>query len=66
MERLIEEVGLAVSERLQGGDDVDAVARALHEQLMLRGESTKHLVVESIYVSLVVFFTSPSWRCSIH
>lgn len=49
MERLIEEVGLAVSERLQGGDDVDAVARALHEQLMLRGESTKHLVVESIY-----------------
>ncbi|KAI5481376.1 hypothetical protein MNV49_004998 [Pseudohyphozyma bogoriensis] len=49
MERLIEEVGYAVAERVHGGDDIDDVARALHEKLLLRNESTKHLVFESIH-----------------
>lgn len=50
MERLIEEVGLAVAERLHaGGETVDDVARELHSKLLLRNESTKQLVVESIH-----------------
>jgi hypothetical protein len=52
MERLIEEVGLAVAERVHGGQaSVDDVARELHEKLLLRGESTKQLSFESIHVS---------------
>ena len=52
MERLIDEVGLAVANRVHvGGETVDDVARELHEKLLLRNESTKQLVVESIHVS---------------
>lgn len=51
MERLIEEVGLAVAERVHGGQEsVDDVALELHAKLMLRNESTKQLHVESIHV----------------
>ena len=50
MERLIQEVGHAVAERVHGNQEsVDDVARALHERLMLRNESTKQLHVEDIY-----------------
>lgn len=52
MDRLIKEVGLAVSERVHGGaGSVDDVARELQEKLMLRGEATKQLTFESIHVS---------------
>lgn len=59
MERLIEEVGLAVAERVHSGlETVDDVARELHSKLLLRNESTKQLVVESIHVrSLFAQFT---------
>lgn len=51
MERLIEEVGMAVAERVHSGlETVDDVARELHSKLLLRNESTKQLVVESIHV----------------
>ena len=50
MERLIREVGQAVSERILGNNEsVDDVARELHERLLLRNESTKKVVIESIY-----------------
>ena len=52
MDRIIQEVGLAVGERVHGnGGDVDEVARELQEKLMLRGEATKQLTFESIHVS---------------
>ena len=52
MDRLIKEVGLAVSERVHGGvGSVDEVAKELQEKLMLRGEATKQLTFESIHVS---------------
>ncbi|OCH84907.1 hypothetical protein OBBRIDRAFT_815291 [Obba rivulosa] len=50
MERLVREVGQAVSERILGNNEsVDDVARELHERLLLRNESTKRVVIESIY-----------------
>jgi len=50
MERLVREVGQAVSERILGNNEsVDDVARELHERLLLRNESTKKVVIESIY-----------------
>lgn len=59
MERLHREVGDAVLDRMRSlslsmGDDgssalMDQVARELHEKLLLRNESTKQLIVESIY-----------------
>ncbi|KZT55455.1 hypothetical protein CALCODRAFT_437201 [Calocera cornea HHB12733] len=49
MEDLIREVGQHVANRVLGGDDVDDIARQLHEALMLRNESTKKLKIESIY-----------------
>lgn len=51
MERLIQEVGQAVAERLHAGmQTVDDVAKELHERLLLRGEETKQLAFESIHV----------------
>ena len=50
MERLIREVGQAVAQRILGANQsVDDVARELHERLLLRNESTKRVVIESIY-----------------
>ncbi|GAA5871783.1 hypothetical protein JCM8547_008141 [Rhodosporidiobolus lusitaniae] len=50
MERLIQEVGQAVAERLHAGmQTVDDVAKELHERLLLRGEETKQLKFESIH-----------------
>ncbi|OBZ71401.1 Mitochondrial Rho GTPase 1 [Grifola frondosa] len=50
MERLVREVGQAVSQRILGNNEsVDDVARELHERLLLRNESTKRIVIESIY-----------------
>ncbi|GAA5875200.1 hypothetical protein JCM16303_005043 [Sporobolomyces ruberrimus] len=50
MERLIQEVGRAVAERIHSGmQTVDDVARELHEKLLLRGEETKQLQFESIH-----------------
>lgn len=50
MDHLIEEVGLAVAERVHGGQEsVDDVARELHEKLLLRGEATKQLTFETIH-----------------
>lgn len=50
MERLIREVGHAVAQRILGNhESVDDVARELHEKLLLRNESTKKVVIESIY-----------------
>ncbi|BGP74002.1 hypothetical protein NBRC10513v2_007424 [Rhodotorula toruloides] len=50
MERLIQEVGNAVAERIHAGmQTVDDVARELHERLLLRGEETKQLKFESIH-----------------
>lgn len=50
MERLVREVGQAVSQRIIGNNEsVDDVARELHERLLLRNESTKRVVIESIY-----------------
>jgi len=50
MERLVREVGQAVAQRILGNNEsVDDVARELHEKLLLRNESTKKVVIESIY-----------------
>jgi hypothetical protein len=50
MERLVREVGHAVAQRILGDNEsVDDVARELHEKLLLRNESTKKVVIESIY-----------------
>ncbi|KAK7469431.1 hypothetical protein VKT23_003903 [Stygiomarasmius scandens] len=50
MERLVREVGAAVAQRILGNNEsVDDVARELHERLLLRNESTKKVVIESIY-----------------
>lgn len=50
MERLVREVGQAVAQRILGNNEsVDDVARELHEKLLLRNESTKKIVIESIY-----------------
>lgn len=50
MERLVREVGQAVSQRILGNNEsVDDVARELHERLLLRNESTKKVVIETIY-----------------
>ena len=50
IERLIHEVGHAVAHRILGNhDNVDDVARELHEKLLLRNETTKKVVIESIY-----------------
>lgn len=51
MDRIIQEVGLAVGQRVHAGDSgsVDDVARELQEKLMLRGEATKQLTFESIH-----------------
>lgn len=50
MERLVQEVGHAVAQRILGNNEsVDDVARELHEKLLLRNESTKKVVIESIY-----------------
>jgi hypothetical protein len=50
MERLVREVGQAVAQRILGNhESVDDVARELHEKLLLRNESTKKVVIESIY-----------------
>ncbi|GAA5907161.1 vWA domain-containing protein [Sporobolomyces salmoneus] len=50
MERLIQEVGRAVAERIHlRMQTVDDVARELHEKLLLRGEETKQLQFESIH-----------------
>lgn len=50
MERLVREVGNAVAQRILGNNEsVDDVARELHEKLLLRNESTKKVVIESIY-----------------
>lgn len=50
MERLIREVGYAVAEKIHlNNESVDDVARELHEKLLLRNESTKHIVIENIY-----------------
>ncbi|EMD39552.1 hypothetical protein CERSUDRAFT_111869 [Gelatoporia subvermispora B] len=68
MERLVREVGQAVSERILGNNEsVDDVARELHERLLLRNESTKKVVIESIYReseeakhNVNVYFNAPS------
>ena len=50
MERLVREVGTAVAQRILGNNEsVDDVARELHEKLLLRNESTKKVVIETIY-----------------
>lgn len=50
MERLIREVGYAVAEKIHlNNESVDDVAKELHEKLLLRNESTKHVVIENIY-----------------
>lgn len=50
MDRLVREVGHAVAQRILGNNEsVDDVARELHEKLLLRNESTKKVVIESIY-----------------
>jgi hypothetical protein len=50
MERLVREVGHAVAQRILGyNESVDDVAKELHEKLLLRNESTKKVVIESIY-----------------
>jgi hypothetical protein len=50
MERLVREVGHAVAQRILGNNEsVDDVARELHEKLLLRNESTKKVVIETIY-----------------
>lgn len=68
MERLVREVGQAVAARILGsGESVDDVARELHERLLLRNESTKKVVIESIYKesaeaqhNVSVFMQAPS------
>jgi hypothetical protein len=68
MERLVREVGEAVAQRILGNNEsVDDVARELHEKLLLRNESTKKVVIESIYKdseesrhNIAVFTEAPS------
>ncbi|KZP33469.1 hypothetical protein FIBSPDRAFT_773147 [Athelia psychrophila] len=68
MERLVQEVGSAVAQRILGNNEsVDDVARELHEKLLLRNESTKKVVIESIYKdseeakhNVAVFTQAPS------
>jgi len=68
MERLVREVGAAVAQRILGNNEsVDDVARELHEKLLLRNESTKQVVIESIYKDIPesahnvqVFMEAPS------
>ncbi|TEB18409.1 elongation factor-2 kinase [Coprinellus micaceus] len=68
MERLVREVGHAVAQRILGNNEsVDDVARELHEKLLLRNESTKKVVIESIYKeseeakhNVAVFSQAPS------
>jgi len=68
MERLVREVGNAVAQRILGNNEsVDDVARELHEKLLLRNESTKKVVIESIYKeseeaahNVSIFMHSPS------
>ncbi|KAJ3715457.1 hypothetical protein C8R42DRAFT_698326 [Lentinula raphanica] len=68
MERLVREVGAAVAQRILGNNEsVDDVARELHERLLLRNESTKKVVIESIYKdseesrhNVAVFTEAPS------
>jgi len=68
MERLVREVGAAVAQRILGNNEsVDDVARELHEKLLLRNESTKKVVIESIYKdseesrhNVAVFTEAPS------
>ncbi|KAL0069851.1 hypothetical protein AAF712_003121 [Marasmius tenuissimus] len=68
MERLVREVGAAVAQRILGNNEsVDEVARELHEKLLLRNESTKKVVIESIYKdseesrhNVAVFTEAPS------
>ncbi|KAG5638709.1 hypothetical protein H0H81_010691 [Sphagnurus paluster] len=68
MERLVREVGHAVAARILGNNEsVDEVARELHEKLLLRNESTKKVVIESIYKeseeakhNVAVFTQAPS------
>lgn len=68
MERLVREVGNAVAQRILGNNEsVDDVARELHEKLLLRNESTKKVVIESIYKeseeakhNVAVFTQAPS------
>ena len=68
MERLVREVGHAVAQRILGNrEDVDEVAKELHEKLLLRNESTKKVVIESIYKeseesrhNVAVFTEAPS------
>ncbi|GLB38404.1 hypothetical protein LshimejAT787_0502690 [Lyophyllum shimeji] len=68
MERLVREVGHAVASRILGNNEsVDDVARELHEKLLLRNESTKKVVIESIYKdseeakhNVAVFTQAPS------
>lgn len=70
MERLVREVGEAVSQRIHGNNEsVDDVARELHERLLLRNESTKRVVIESIYReteeakhNVEVYMNAPSLR----
>lgn len=65
MERLIQEVGQAVAERIHAGmQTVDDVAKELHERLLLRGEETKQLKFESIHVCFLSLSlrVSPCWR----
>ncbi|KDE06311.1 hypothetical protein MVLG_03350 [Microbotryum lychnidis-dioicae p1A1 Lamole] len=50
MERIIEEVGLVVAERVHEGQaSVDDIALELHQKLLLRGEETKQLKFEPIH-----------------
>lgn len=68
MERLVREVGHAVAQRILGNNEsVDDVAKELHEKLLLRNESTKKVVIESIYKeseesrhNVLVFSEAPS------
>ncbi|KAG7088319.1 hypothetical protein E1B28_012328 [Marasmius oreades] len=68
MERLVREVGHAVAQRILGNNEsVDDVAKELHEKLLLRNESTKKVVIESIYKdseesrhNVAVFMEAPS------
>lgn len=70
MERLVREVGQAVSQRIVGNNEsVDDVARELHERLLLRNVNTKRVVIESIYResaeakhNVQVFESAPSLR----
>ncbi len=72
MERLVREVGEAVAQRILGNNEsVDDVARELHEKLLLRNESTKKVVIESIYKdsdesrhNVAVFMEAPSLQAA--